>query len=162
MGGEPGLDELRVEAELLGDQADVEPLLRRHERDPLAGPAGASGATHAVDVGVVVGGRIEVDHVRDVLEVEPTGGDVGRDQDVVRTRREPAERTFALWLRHAAMELTGMEALFAQDTSETIRPVLGPDEHQREPPIGRELAHERLGLLRVLHTDEAVVGVGRS
>src|SRR4029079_13839457 len=74
-------------------------------------------------------------------------------------RTRPA-RTVVLWLGQAAMELTGMEALLAQGACEPIRPVLGPDEHQRETPIGRELAHERLGLLRVLHTDEAVVRVG--
>jgi hypothetical protein len=36
-----------------------------------------AGAADPVDVGVLVHGRIEVDHVRDVREIEPAGGDVG-------------------------------------------------------------------------------------
>ena len=47
---------------------------------PRARAAGAAGAADAVRVGLLVLGRVEVDDVRDVVEVEPAGGDVGRDQ----------------------------------------------------------------------------------
>ena len=105
-------------------------------------------------VGLVVGRRIEVDHVGDVVEVEATCGDVGRDEHVVRTAREPAERPLALGLRHAAVQLARAEAFLAQVPREAVGAALRAHEDQREPTVGGELAHERSRLLRVLDGDE--------
>ena len=63
-------------------------LVLEHERDAGAGAAGAAGAADAVDVGLVVGRRVEVDDVGDVVDVEAAGGDVGRDERVGGARRE--------------------------------------------------------------------------
>src|SRR3954454_5996763 len=67
-----GLRELGTEVELGRDPAHVELLLGRDEGDRFAAAAGACGAADAVDVVLVVGRRVVVDHMRDVLEVEPT------------------------------------------------------------------------------------------
>jgi hypothetical protein len=62
-----------------GDTAHVGLLLGRHERDAVAVAPGAAGAADAVDVALAVLGRVEVHDVRDVVEVEAAGRDVGRD-----------------------------------------------------------------------------------
>ncbi len=51
------------------DPGEVLALLRRDEGDRPAGPADAPGPADPVDVDLAVVGEIEVDHVRDVLDV---------------------------------------------------------------------------------------------
>ena len=55
-------------------------LVRSHEGDAAPVSSGAAGSADAMDVALVVLGRVEVDHVRDVRQVEASRGDVGRDQ----------------------------------------------------------------------------------
>src|SRR4051812_7181036 len=74
------------------DAADVGLLLREDERRPAAGAAGPAGAADAVRVALVVLRRVVVDHVRDLLEVEPAGRDVGRDERPDLPGAEPVER----------------------------------------------------------------------
>ena len=62
------------------DATDVRLLLREHERDSDAATSRATGSADAVDVAGVLRRRIEVDHVRDVDEVEPARRDVCRDE----------------------------------------------------------------------------------
>src|SRR3569832_607537 len=52
-----------------GVAADVVLLVGEHEGDAVAAAAGTAGAADAVHVALVVLRRIEVDHVRDVLQV---------------------------------------------------------------------------------------------
>ena len=95
---EPRLNELRIKSEQLGDPADLEALLRCHERHARAATTGPSSSTDSMHVRLLIRGCVEVDHVSDVFEVEPSRRDVRRDQNVVRAGREPAERTFTLRL----------------------------------------------------------------
>ena len=72
-------------------------MLVRHDeadRDPVA--PRSSGAPHAVDVGVPIPGNVEVHDVRDVVDVDAPGGDVGRDEDVDVPLRESREGPLAL------------------------------------------------------------------
>jgi hypothetical protein len=66
-----------VQAQRVGDLADVAGLLGLDERDPDAGAARAARAADAVHVALAVLGRVEVDHVRDAADVDAAGGDVG-------------------------------------------------------------------------------------
>ena len=59
---------------------DLELLVPQHERDDDAGLAGAGGAARAVQVGLVVLGRVEVDDHVDVVDVDAAGGHVGGDE----------------------------------------------------------------------------------
>src|SRR3954447_14104406 len=70
---------------------DVGLLLGEHERDAGAAAAGAAGAADAVHVVLVAVRRVEVDHVRDVVDVEAACGDVGRDQGRDLPRLEPRQ-----------------------------------------------------------------------
>ena len=51
------------------------------ERDRDAGLFGARGAADAVNVVLRHFRQLEIDHVRDVIDVDAAGGDVGRDKD---------------------------------------------------------------------------------
>ena len=62
------------------------------------------GAADAVHVRRVVLRRIEVDHVRDVVEVEPARGDVRRDERRHVAAAEPRQRALARALRHVAVQ----------------------------------------------------------
>jgi hypothetical protein len=95
---EAGLHELRVQIQPLRDATHLEPLVGGDERDALATATGPCRATYTMNVRLVVSGRIEVDHVCDVLEVEAARGDVGRDEHVVGPAGEPPERSLALGL----------------------------------------------------------------
>ena len=68
------------EAEAPLDHADLVLLVPEHERDRHAALARPRGATRAVEVGLVVLGRVVVDDDVDVVDVDAAGGDVGGDE----------------------------------------------------------------------------------
>ena len=63
-----------------GELADVGLLLGEDEGDARAAPAGPAGAADAMHVVLIRPRRVEVDHVRDVVDIEPACRDVCRDQ----------------------------------------------------------------------------------
>src|SRR6476646_5488339 len=67
-------------AEAAGELGDVRLLLGEDEGDAGAAAAGAAGAADAMHVVLVAVRRVEVDHVRDVVDVEAARSDVGRDE----------------------------------------------------------------------------------
>ena len=79
------------------------------ERDRDAGRAGAGGAADAVDVGLGHVRQIEVDDVRDAVDVDAARRDVGRDQHAACAGLEAGERPLARvcvllpWIAAAAM-----------------------------------------------------------
>jgi hypothetical protein len=73
---EPCPDELGVEVEHLRGPCDLEALLRCHERPSFSSTPGAGRAFYPMHLCLLVGGRVEVDHVRDVVEVESPSRDV--------------------------------------------------------------------------------------
>ena len=70
-------------------------LLRQDEGDAGARPSGSGGAAHAVHVAGVVLGRVEVDHVRDVVEVQAACGNVGGHERPDLPGLEPIERVLS-------------------------------------------------------------------
>ena len=100
---------------------------------PGAAAAGTARAADAVGVARVVGGRIEVDHVRDLDEVEPAGGELGRDQRRDVAGAEALERPLAARLRHVAVHRRGGNVALREPPREPIGAALRPDEDEREP-----------------------------
>ena len=92
MSGSRAQLELVAQAEVLGDPPHVAHLVGEDEADADAAGPGAAGAADAVDVSVAILGRVVVDDVGDVGDVDPSRGDVGRDQRVDVTRLEVGER----------------------------------------------------------------------
>ena len=119
------------------DLLEQEALTRGHEEHGVALTAGAAGAADAVHVGLGVLRDVVVDHVRDALDVQAAGGDVGGHEDV-----------------HAAglQVLDGLLALLLGDVA--------GDGHGLEPGA-RELLGELLGAGTGAHEgDDAVVLLG--
>jgi hypothetical protein len=54
-------------------------LVRLRQRHDQAGGASPRGPAGAVQVVLVIAGRIEVDHELDAADIDPARGDVGRD-----------------------------------------------------------------------------------
>jgi hypothetical protein len=85
-------------AEARCEAADVVSLLGEDEGHAVAVASCTAGASDAVDVVVVGLGRVEVDDVGDVVDVEAAGGDVGGDECRDTSALELCERAFAMVL----------------------------------------------------------------
>lgn len=136
-----------------------------------AGLAGAAGAPGAVQVGLLVVGDRVVDHVRDVIDVDAAGGDVGRDQDVLLAGLERGHRALARLLAHVAVHRGRVEPAVAELVGQTLGGTLGArEDHGLAAAVGLEDAGDDLVLVqRVRAVDEVVdvrlgetlIGVGR-
>src|SRR4051795_3328327 len=118
--GASRLVELAAQAQVGGDAAEVLRLLGAVERDADAAASRAAGAPDAVHVALAVGGRVEVDDVRDAVDVDAARGDVGRDERVDRAGLEAGERLLALALGLVAVHGDGRHAGGAEAPHETV------------------------------------------
>ena len=133
-------------------------LLGQHEGDAVAAAARAAGAADAVHVVVVALRRVEVDHVRDVVDVEPAGGDVRRDERRDAPALELLERALALVLREVAVHRDGRDLVLALELAdELVRAVLGADEDEREAAVDAEVLDEPVELVLGRDQHERVV-----
>ena len=99
------------------------------DRDPFA--AGPADAADPVDVGLGLRGRVVVDDVREMLDIQATGGDVGGDQQVGDTVAEGLHHAVALLLRHPAVQGLGAVAARAERLGELVDLVAAPAEDDR-------------------------------
>jgi hypothetical protein len=90
--------ELAMQAEVRRNLSHLVMLVGEDEARGHSRGTRPAGAACAVDVGVAVLGGVEVDHVGDVVDVDPAGGDIGGDQGVVVAAREAGEGALALAL----------------------------------------------------------------
>src|SRR5207248_6078067 len=114
-GSHSGLLELLVVAESPGDPARLGLLVGEDEGDRRAAAAGPACAAGAVDVALVLVRRVEVDHVRDVVEVEAAGGDVGGNQRRDLPSLEAGESALARALRHVTVHGGGGDAMRSEE-----------------------------------------------
>ena len=128
-----------------------------NEGDPDAAASGATGAPDAVDVGLVVARRVEVDHVRDAVDVDPSRGHVGGDEGVHATGLEAGERLLALALGLVAVDRGRLDAMRVKALDEAIGAALGSHEHEGELALAGELLDERLHTLLVAYGEEPVL-----
>lgn len=108
---------------LLTDALDVSQIsgligVTKRDRNPC--PAGSRGAPNAVHIALRFIGQIEVEDVRDVVDVEPSGGNVCGYQDLdvafTKTFQGPLPRT----LRLIAMNGDGLNAPLAQLLGQSV------------------------------------------
>ncbi len=128
---------------------------------PLARAARAADAM-GVDVGLL--GRIEVDHVRDVVDVEAARGDVGRDERPHLAGVEALERLLALGLTLVAVDRDGVDVVAAKLLDEPVGAGLRADEDEREPALSsssRSRSTSVVDLVVGRHGDEAMVDLAR-
>ena len=120
------------------DAGDVGLLLRQDERDAHPAATRAPRAADAVRVDVSFLGRVEVDHVRDVREVEPARRHVRRDERRHRAGAEALEGALASALGHVPVEGRRADAAVAELPGEPVGAALRPDEHERKAALGVE------------------------
>jgi hypothetical protein len=131
-----------VDLGLLVHPRDVARLLWLDQRDDRAGHAGARRTAGAVQVVLVVGGRVEVDHQVDVVDVDAARRDVGRDEHPRRAGGEAVERALTRVLRQVAVDRGRLHAERSQLLGQPIGAVLGPDEEQRPARAGSDLGRD--------------------
>ena len=123
-GGARCVEPLRLERRKRGQRRDLDFQLRERfdvaqqallarldERDRHTLAADASRPADPVDVHLGRSGDVVVDDVRDVLDVEPAGSDVGRDQHIGPLRAKQRHHAVALFLLHAAVQGLGAVAV---------------------------------------------------
>ena len=103
----------RLRGEAL-DVAQQVPLARLDQGDGDAGPAGATDAADAVHVGFRRRGYVVVDHVAELIEVEPACRDVSGHQQHGAAGAHASHDAVALLLAHAAVQRFGLVAAPAQ------------------------------------------------
>src|SRR3954464_6286980 len=88
--------EFAMKAEVRRNLSHLVMLIGKDEAGGDASGARAAGAAGAVHVGVAILGCVEVDHVGDLVDVDPAGGDVGGDEGVDLAELEVGEGAAAL------------------------------------------------------------------
>src|SRR6185312_9019029 len=119
--------------------------------------AGTTRPTDAMDVGLMVAWRVEVDHVRDPVHVDPPRRDIGRNESIDLSGLEARQRAVALSLGLIAMDRHDLEAVRLEALDEPVGAALGAHENHRPLAVPRELLDQRLDALLVAHLDEAVL-----
>ena len=112
------------------DRAEIRLLVGGDERERVARLLGARRASDAVDVVVGDVRDVEVDDVRQVLDVDAARRDVRRDEDLGRPVLEPGERLRALRLAAVAVDALAGHAVAHELVREAVRAVLRAREHE--------------------------------
>ncbi len=134
-------------AEQLLDLAEEGRLVDADERDRVTGLLGSTRPADPVNVVLGDHRQLVVDDVRQVLDVEPTRGDLGRDEDRRPARFEVVEGADALALALVAVDGRGVDPVAPELLGEAIRPVLGPGEDERLlDPAAPDQRREELAL----------------
>ena len=96
--------------------------------------AGAGGAADAVHVVLGLRGQVVVDDVRDAVDVDAAGDDVGGDEHAVGAVLEAVERVLALRLGAVGVDGRALDAAALQVLADPVGAVLGAgeDEHAVE------------------------------
>ena len=90
---------------------DVSDLIGWNERDHDPALAGSGGPARSVEVGLLIGGKVEVDDGLDILDMYASRDDVGRDQRLYPSGGEVLQGSGSLVLVPLAMDRSGPDAL---------------------------------------------------
>src|SRR5215212_5423595 len=147
-----------LHARHLLDIPQVFPLLAVAERDRDPGRARPRRAADAVDVGFGDVRQVVVDDVRDAVDVDAAGRDVGRDEHPAMPRLEAGKRPLALRLALVAVDRRRRDAARRKRAHDLVGTVLGAGED--EDALDRRLAQhgvEERRLLRRRHEHDALL-----
>ena len=119
---------------LPGDPLDrleqaVLPRLGQGDRHALA--AGPADPADPVHVRVRIGRHVVVDDVGELLDVQPSGGHVGGDEQVRGARPQPAHHPLALFLAHPAVHRFGPVTAAVERLGQLVDLFPGTAEHDR-------------------------------
>ncbi len=148
-----------IDTRVLHQPEDLTALVRQRQRHHRAGAARTGRTAGAVQVVLVVTGRIHVQHQVDAVDVDATGGDVGGDQDVDIPVLEVGQRPGPGALRHAAVQRVRLHTGVTQLLGDPVGAQLGTHEDDRAALAGSDRRGDRR-LVLGLH-DQDVVRHGR-
>ena len=100
-----------------------------------------------MQVVLVVGGRVDVQHEADVVDVDAARRDVRGDQHRALALPEVGQHAVALPLGLAAVQCPGTHPASAQPFGQPVHVVLGPHEHDRAAFARADLGDDVLLLL---------------
>ena len=130
------------------------------EGDRDTGVSRAGGAPDAVQVHLLVLGAVVVHDVRDVLDVEATRGDLGRDEHSGPALTEAVQVALAHRLLQVAVDRDRLAAESLEVLDETVGHVLRADEHVDVAAFGRlEDACQQARLVHPVDLHEVLVHV---
>ena len=139
-----------------------------HQRNRLALVARAPGAADTVHIVLGNDRQVEVDHQRQVVDVQATGGDIGGHQHLNLAGLEAVQRALAGRLGAITMDAVGVDALGEQPLDQLVHTVAGLGEHQHLLPalLAQQVA-EQVGLALLVHRhqpllDRAGSGIARA
>ena len=142
---------LVVLLEQLAEFADDVAVLLVDEGKGGTSVTSTTGTANPVDVVVNVAGKVVVDNLRDVGDVQTTGSNICGAHDGSVAALEAAEGILTLSLGLVAMNGAGGEALGAENVLKVVARALGLDEDKDESLLdGKEETHQRLELVTVL------------
>ena len=118
------------------DRLKTRPLAVIAKRDGDSGCPGAARAADAMNVAVCIGRQIEVHDVRNLVDVQPAGGNVGCHQDQRLRRFEAKQYSLPSRLALVAVKGVGFDARLHQRLGNFVCAVLGAREYQRPRPRG--------------------------
>ena len=137
------------------DPAHVRVVLRRNERQGVAGGAGARRTADAVHVVLGDVRQVVVHHVADIFDVDTAAGDVGGDHDPAALAAERLERLGALGLAAVAVQNRHGVAAPLEMARQLVGAVLGAGEHEGQTTsLGLEKMRHQLALAHARHGQE--------
>ena len=139
------------------DVAQISALRRIAEADGDAFTTGAGRAANTVDVRFRLVRQLEIDHMADMVDVDPAGGDIGCHQHARLAGLEHFERPLAGILRLVAVNSFRRDAGLGQVLGDAVGAMLGAgeDDDAVERDIFQQIA-EKLALLRHRHVVKAL------
>src|SRR5262245_42833639 len=96
------------------DVLELANIVRRDDRQRAPLLAGPAGTADTVDIVVGLPRNVEIEDVADIGNVEPTGGNVARRQELNAPLAEGVKRCHTAHLIHITMQRTGIEAVLLQ------------------------------------------------
>ncbi len=155
----------RRDARVLHQPGHVALLVGQHERDDTAGLPGARGAAAAVEVVLVVGGRVHVDDQVQIVDVDAPRRHVRRDERGDLAVLELVQRPVALRLGTSAVQGRGAHTAGEEPLREAVGAALGVHEHDHATVAGRDAGGHGLLVRLVRHVQHVVLhggdGAGR-
>ena len=130
-------------------------LIGGHDGDDHALGSGTGRAATAVQVGLVLGRRVDVHDQRDLVHVDATSSDVGGHEYLRRPLGEGLQVALACILREVAVQFHCRDASHRELLGQLLRPVLGAGEQQR-PFLASGQGSHHVGLVGLCHGEHVV------
>ncbi len=133
---------------------------RGHQGDGGAGFPSPPGPANAMHIATRIKRHVEIEDVRDIVDIQAAGRDVRRHQDVNFAASERRHHPAPLGLLHVAMQAIDIVAAAAQENVERVGLFAGPAEDDGLAHVFRvNQADNRIGPFAVLNDVEQLLNV---